>query len=100
VDGIDPWEYIISVSELDIDVSEVEDGKVFSLRANDFTINEEIQNWEQNGITLSFDNFDWINGGLKSTVSDSGEIEKYICVRQGSRLIINYNLFGKNSTIG
>lgn len=100
VDGIDPWEYIISVSKLDIDVSEVEDGKVFSLRANDFTINEEIQNWEQNGVTLSFENFDWINGGLKSTTSDNGEIEKYICVRQGSRLIINYNLFGKNSTIG
>lgn len=100
IDGIPPWEQIIVVSKLDIDVSEIEDGKVFSLKANDFTINEEIQNWSQNGISLSFENFDWNNGGLKSTISETGEVEKYICVRQGSRLIINYNLFGNNSTIG
>ena len=99
VEGIEPWKTIIPVTQLDIDVSEVEDSKIFSLRANDFTVNEELQNWNQNGVTLSFENFDWINGGLKSTITENGDVEKYICVRQGSRLIINYELFGRNNTI-
>ena len=97
--GAQPWKVIIPITQLDIDVSEVEDSKIFSLRANDFTINEEIQNWSQNGITLTFENFDWVNGGLKSFVTENGDIEKYICVRQGTRMIINYDLFGKNNTI-
>jgi hypothetical protein len=52
------------VNELDLDASEVS-GSAFSLKAQNFSSNNEIKNWEHNGVSLSFsDNFDWENGGL------------------------------------
>lgn len=85
------------VNKLDLDVSEVE-GAVFNLKASAFSSNEEIRNWTSgtDNVTLSFsDNFDWKNGGLKFETMDDGSIEKYIVVRQGTRMYINYPLFGK-----
>ena len=53
-----------------------------------------MREWNYNGVTLSFsDNFDWDNGGLKFEEKADGSIEKFICVRQGTRMTINHEPF-------
>ena len=89
------------VNKLDLDVSEVS-GYEFALKANTFSGNNEIRNWNSNGVTLSFSDgindeyqpFDWENGGLRTETLEDGSIRKFICVRQGTRMTINYPLFG------
>ena len=52
------------VNELALDVEETS-GYAFSLKANNFSSNEQLKNWNSNGVTLEFsDNFDWEKGGL------------------------------------
>lgn len=97
------------INKLDLDVSEV-NGYEFSLKANTFSGNNEIKNWNSNGVTLTFSDgindeyqpFDWENGGLRTETLEDGSIRKYICVRQGTRMTINYPLFGSfnNSNAG
>ena len=83
------------VNKLDLDVSEAS-GAAFSLKATNFSSNEEIRNWESNGVRLTFsENFDWKNGGLQFETKPDGSVEKYISVRQGTRMYINYKLFEK-----
>lgn len=83
------------INKLDLEVDEVS-GAAFSLKANTFSSNNEIRNFNYNGVTLGFsENFDWENGGLKTETLDDGSIQKYICVRQGTRMTVNYNLFEK-----
>lgn len=90
----------LSVSKLNLDISEVP-GYAFKLKATDFSGNEGLRNWNSNGVTLEFsDNFDWINGGLKFEEKENGIINKYICVRQGTRMTINYELFNKGNPSG
>lgn len=86
------------INELELDVSEVS-GAALSLKANAFSSNNEIRNYNKNGVTLSFsENFDWENGGLKTETLEDGSIRKYICVRQGTRMTVNYNLFQATNT--
>ncbi len=85
------------VNELALDVEET-GGYAFSLKANNFSSNEQLRNWNSNGVTLEFENFDWEKGGLQFDVQEDGSIEKYINVRQGSRMIIKYKLFEKFTT--
>ena len=89
---------VLIVNASDLDISEVS-GYKFSLKANAFSNNSELRNWNSNGVTASFSpNFDWINGGIKTTTNNKGDIEKFICVRQGTRMTINYPLFGSFNT--
>lgn len=86
------------VNSLALDVEEV-GGYAFSLKANNFSSNEEIKNWNYRGVSLDFSpNFDWKNGGLKFETKADGSIEKYICVRQGTWMKILYNLFDDATT--
>ena len=86
------------VNKLDLDVSEAS-GAAFSLKATNFSSNEEIRNWNSNGVRLTFsENFDWKNGGLQFETKADGSVEKYISVRQGTRMYINYKLFEKFTT--
>ena len=83
----------LMVNKLDLDVEETK-GYNFSLKAKNFSSNNELRDWNYNGITLSFsDNFDWDNGGLKFEEKADGSIEKFICVRQGTRMTINHEPF-------
>lgn len=92
------------VNKLELEAEEAE-GYAFSLKANSFSSNNELRNWNQDGITLTFSDgihdeyqpFDWENGGLKFEEKEDGSIEKYICVRQGTRMTINYPLFGRDA---
>lgn len=94
----DPWEYEISVAPLALDVEEVP-GYAFSLKASNFSGNDEIKNWSAgNGVNLTFSpNFDWINGGLKTEKDENGYLRKYICVKNGTTMTINYDLFKTNA---
>ena len=86
------------VNEINLDASEVA-GSAFTLKANAFSSNNELRNWSHNGVTLTFsENFDWENGGLKFDEKSDGSIEKYICVRQGTTMTVNYALFNSNNT--
>lgn len=94
LDNVTRKDIILTVNASDLDISEVS-GYKFSLKANTFSNNSELRNWNSNGVTASFSpNFDWTNGGIKTATNDKGDIEKFICVRQGTRMIINYPLFG------
>lgn len=91
-------DFELVINHLDLEVEEVS-GSAFTLKAQNFSSNSEIREWEHNGVTLSFsDNFDWENGGLQTELAEDGSIQKYICVRQGTRMTINYNLFEATNT--
>lgn len=89
-------EFNITVEPLDLNREEV-GGAAFSLKAINFSGNDEIINWrsgDNNSVKLNFsDNFDWRNGGLKFDTMEDGSIEKYICVRRGTWMEIDYKLF-------
>ena len=91
-------DFELVVNKMEMDATEAT-GAAFSLKATNFSSNDQIKNWNSNGVTLSFsDNFDWKNGGLKFETMEDGSVEKYICVRQGTRMYINYKLFEKFTT--
>ena len=90
-------EFNITVEPLDLNREEVS-GAAFNLKAINFSGNDEVINWVGGSATkpvrLNFsDNFDWRNGGLKYEVLADGSIEKFICVRQGTWMEIDYKLF-------
>lgn len=88
-------EFTVIVNQLDLNREEV-DGAAFNLKAINFSSNEEIRNWKDGNVSLKFsDNFDWRNGGLKFDTLADGSIEKYICIRQGTWMEIDYKLFEK-----
>lgn len=96
--GDDSKDIELIVNSLALDAEEV-GGYAFSLKANNFSSNEELKNWNYRGVNLDFSpNFDWKNGGLKFETKEDGSIEKYICVRQGTWMQINYNLFDNATT--
>lgn len=71
-------------------------GYAFKLKASDFSSNIALQNWENNGINATFsENFDWINGGLKNEVDENGENRQFICIKAGTSMTINYEMFGQ-----
>ena len=87
------------VNELSLNITEPT-GYKFSLKANNFSSNTEIQNWEYGGVRLQFsDNFDWKNGGLKTETLADGSVQKYILVRQGTRMIVDYKPFRQGNSI-
>lgn len=92
----DPWEYEIAVAPLSLDVEEVE-GAVFSLQANRYSGNDGIRELQDKGLVTFSPNFDWINGGLKTEVDEKGNLRKYICIKNGTTMTINYNLFEQNA---
>ena len=94
--GVTSRSFELSVVPLALDVEEVS-GRKFALKASDFSGNDGIRNWSENGVTLGFQNFDWKNGGLKTELDENGYLRKYILVKNGSRMIINYNLFGNEA---
>ena len=81
------------VNKLDIPHAEAT-GAAFSLKATNFSSNAELRNWNSNGVTLTFsENFDWSRGGIGFETMADGSVEKFIRVRQGTRMWINYKLF-------
>ena len=92
----------LRVEKLNINNSEVS-GYAFKFKANEFASNDAVKAWKSNDVTASFSpKFDWINGGLtpKPDLDENGNPRQYFCIKAGSRMNINYDLFGTNNLVG
>jgi hypothetical protein len=92
----------IEVVELEIkDFGKEVLGYDFKLSAAAFTSNALLQQWNYNGVNLTFSSgFDWINGGLKTEIDENGFRRNYICVKAGDTMTINYQLFNVDPRVG
>ena len=96
---------IIKVTPLDITEEEIS-GYDFRFKASEMATNSAVQDWsstyrpngqnETKEVKFTFsDNFDWINGGLHTEYDEDNHIRQFFCVRAGTYVTINYDLFGK-----
>ena len=89
---------ILTVNSVDINNKEV-GGYIFKLKANELASNNALQNWHYdnsniNATKLQFsNNFDWINGGIKTEYDDNGQLRQYIRVKSGTTMTIPYQMF-------
>lgn len=81
----------LDIEKLDIEITEVE-GYEFKFKATEFANNEEVKNWgKDKNIPIDFsENFDWINGGLKTGNDDIGP---YFRIQAGTWMKIPYQIF-------
>ena len=86
----------ITVISISIDNEEVS-GYDFKLKASEIVSNADLQS--NNLLTFS-NNFDWINGGIKSEKDENNNIQQYICVKAGTTMTINKQLFNTELTNG
>lgn len=83
----------VKINKLDINVEETS-GYAFKFKVNEFASNSNILNWVSNGVNATFsNNFDWINGGLKSETAEDGTNRQFFNIKAGSSMTINYPLF-------
>ena len=86
----------VSVKSIGVKIEE-KMGYAFKLKSTDFASNDSVRNWNSNNYTATFsDNFDWINGGLKTESDDEGGHRQCLVIKAGTRMSINYNLWEKN----
>lgn len=86
----------ITVNSIAVNNDEVS-GYDFKIKASDIVSNTALQNNE----LLSFsNNFDWINGGLKTERDSNGNIQQYICIKAGTTMTINKQLFNSSLPFG
>lgn len=92
----------ITVNPIDIKIEEPKH-YAFKFKANEFASNNAVQSWsgEYDGekYSVSFsDNFDWINGGLKSKENSLQKINlPHILIKAGTTMNINYPMWKKNA---
>ena len=81
---------VLEVEPLNLTVSEVS-GYEFKFKATEFANDAEIQDWKIGNEKIRWsENFDWINGGLKSGADDVGP---YFKIQAGSYMEIPYKMF-------
>lgn len=91
---------VIDVIKLDINNEEVGD-YTLRFKASDFSSNNAIKEWEDNGYTMTFsEKFDWINGGLKTEKDDYNGTRQYLAIKAGSTVTLNYPLFERSAKNG
>ena len=91
------FQMVLNVNALDIDNEEI-GGYAFKFKATDFASNAAVRAWENNGVTLTTsENFDWINGGLQQEVDENNEVRQFVCIKAGTTMTIDYNMFGVNA---
>jgi len=92
----------INVNDLGLSTSEVS-GYDFKFKASDIISNNALKNWSfdrevassynviHETIIPSFsEEFDWVNGGLKSELDDKGNRRNFISIKAGNTLSFNY----------
>lgn len=91
----------INVNKIDLGGTAEVPGYAFRLKASDFVGNNALKNWDSNGVTATFsEDFDWVNGGLKSEKDAAGNTRQYVNIKAGSYMTINYSPFTNNITTG
>lgn len=86
----------LNVESLDIPLNEKGD-YAFKFKATEFAGNQDIQAWKSNNVGIEFNNFDWINGGLKTEDDGNGNTRQYVCVKAGSTMSIDYDVFKESA---
>ena len=95
--GLSEVSKTVQVKALDINNEEVGD-YAFRFKASDFASNSAVQNWKSNNIGATFsDQFDWINGGLRSEKDENNKNRQFVQIKAGSTMTINYPLFKANA---
>lgn len=89
----------LKVNSLNINNKEVE-GAAFNLKANKFASSPALEQWAYETGLISFQNFDWVNGGLQQEIDENNKRRQYICVKAGSTMTINYPLFERSAHNG
>jgi hypothetical protein len=95
-------EYVLQldVESLGIEIEETP-GYEFKFKASEFASNNSIKEWRggtNKNIGISFsEKFDWINGGLKTEEDEHKNTRQYVCVKAGSTMTIDYNVFGRDA---
>ena len=83
----------ITATAVQIDTEEI-GGYSFRFKANEMASNDAVENWTSGGVDATFsNNFDWINGGLHTETDSSNVPQQYLCIKAGTRMTINHNLF-------
>ena len=100
--------FIIKVERIELGDTEEVSGYAFKLKASDISSNTALKAWrtdltdaiynnwsvDDKIVNLTFsENFDWINGGFQQEELAEGGKRNYICVRAGTSMTINYDLF-------
>ena len=88
----------LTVNHIDINNNEIS-GYAFKLKASEIPSNNALKAWyydesNQNNTKLQFsNNFDWINGGIKTELDENDEIRQYIRIKSGTTMTIPYKMF-------
>lgn len=81
------------VHKVDITTQEAP-GYAFKFKASEFSGNDMIKRWESNTATATFsENFDWINGGLKTEKDKFNNTRSFVRVCARSNMTIDYKPF-------
>ena len=87
----------VAVKSIGVDLNE-KSGYAFKFKANEFSSNTNVREWQSGTATLEFsDKFDWINGGLKSEEDGQGGYRQYFAIKAGSTMTIKYPLWKRNA---
>ena len=86
----------ITVESININNQEVA-GYDFKIKASEIISNEGLRN---NQLLTFSNNFDWINGGIKSEKDSNNIIQQYICIKAGTTMTINKQLFNSELANG
>lgn len=88
-----------NIESLDLTIKEVE-GYAFKFKPGELGSNTGIQQWNSNGVNFEFsENFDWINGGLRTEKDENGDIKSYFLIKAGNTATINYQPFSNNKNL-
>lgn len=89
--GAQRWTHDLTVTQLESPAEEVTES--MQLKFDPSTI-ASLKNWEQNGVRIQLsENFDTINGGLKTDADGS----RGLLVMKGDRAVLNFNMFGDDA---
>lgn len=93
-DSAESRELKLNVKPLNLEGVTEPQTPTFKLKASEINSNDDLKNMSN---LIFSEGFDWDNGGLQSEKDENGNVMKYICIKNGDTLTIDYNLFGSSA---
>lgn len=83
----------VTATEVSIDAAEIE-GWALRFKASELATNDAVRAWTSEGVNATFsENFDWINGGLKTETTADDLVQQFLRIKAGTRMTINKQIF-------